>query len=105
MIYLHAFVFAGIICALGQIILDKFIENFSFFIIAFFTYFIALGDFTHIVVGSAEMFYAVLSDKASMYDYFFRFLLPTGLGNIIGGTGVFTLLIYAQINSELEVKE
>lgn len=80
-------------------------RNFSFFIIAFFTYFIALGDFTHIVVGSAEMFYAVLSDKASMYDYFFRFLLPTGLGNIIGGTGVFPLLIYAQINSELEVKE
>ena len=35
-----------------------------------------------------------------LYDYFFRFLLPTGLGNIIGGTGVFTLLVSAQVRSE-----
>lgn len=79
-------------------------RNFSFFIIAFFTYFIALGDFTHIVVGSAEMAYAVMNGMASVGDYFFRFLLPTGLGNILGGTGVFTILAYAQISSELETK-
>ena len=79
-------------------------RHFSFFIIAFFTYFIALGDFTHVVVGSAEMFYAVLNTDASFYDYFFRFLLPTGLGNVLGGTGVFTLLIYGQIGEELKEK-
>ncbi|WP_277301696.1 formate/nitrite transporter family protein [Veillonella montpellierensis] len=79
-------------------------RNFSFFIIAFFTYFIALGDFTHIVVGSAEMCYAVIHGMATIGDYFFTFLIPTGIGNILGGTGVFTLLAYAQISSELNVK-
>lgn len=79
-------------------------RQFSFFLIAFFTYFIALGDFTHIVVGSAEMFYAVLHGVADMSDYFFRFLIPTGIGNILGGTGVFTLLIYGQVEDELKEK-
>ncbi|MDY3983077.1 MAG: formate/nitrite transporter family protein [Veillonellaceae bacterium] len=80
-------------------------RSFSFFLIAFFTYFIALGDFTHIVVGSAEMCYAVIHGMASVGDYFFRFLIPTGIGNILGGTGVFTLLAYAQIERELETKK
>ena len=34
-------------------------RSFSFFMILFFTYFISLGDFAHIVVGSCEMAYAV----------------------------------------------
>lgn len=76
-------------------------RNVNIFMIAFFTYFIALGDFTHVVVGSAEMSYAVLHDLASVSDYFFKFLIPTGLGNIIGGTGVFTLLVYAQVEREI----
>lgn len=74
---------------------------FSFFLIMFFTYFISLGGFAHVVVGSAEMAYMVLHGDSSILDYFFKFLIPTGLGNIIGGTGVFTLLVYAQVKGEL----
>lgn len=37
---------------------------------------------------------------STVYDYFFRFLIPTGLGNIIGGTGIFTLLVSAQVKVE-----
>lgn len=76
-------------------------RSFSFFMILFFTYFISLGDFAHIVVGSCEMAYAVFHGDAGLYQYFFTFLLPTGIGNIIGGTFVFTLLVYAQVSSEL----
>ena len=65
-----------------------------------FTYFIAIGGFAHVVVGSGEAAYAVLMGDSSVYDYFFRFLIPTGLGNIIGGTGIFTLLVSAQVKVE-----
>lgn len=77
-------------------------RSFSFFLILFFTYFISLGNFAHVVVGSGELAYEVINGEAGLYDYFIRFLLPTGLGNILGGTLVFTLLIYAQVCEELK---
>jgi len=42
----------------------------------------------------------VLVGNLSVADYFFKFLIPTGLGNILGGTGVFTLLVSAQVKAE-----
>lgn len=75
-------------------------RGFSFFTIFTFTYFIAIGGFAHVVVGSGEAAYAVLMGDSTIYDYFFRFLIPTGLGNIIGGTGIFTLLVSAQVKVE-----
>jgi len=76
-------------------------KYFRFVMIMFFVYFIALGDFAHVVVGSCEMAYEVLKGDADLIEYFFRFLLPTGLGNIIGGTMIFTVLIYNQVKKEL----
>ncbi len=74
----------------------------KFLIIFFMTYLIGLGDFTHVVVGSTEMSYLVWQGEASLGEYMFNFLIPTTIGNIIGGTGVFTLLIYGQVTEELE---
>lgn len=75
---------------------------FRFVMILFLVYFIALGDFSHVVVGSCEMAYIVMADDASFSDYFFRFLIPCGIGNIIGGTFIFTLLVYYQVAKELK---
>lgn len=55
---------------------------------------------SHVVVGSCEAAYDVLVGNSSVADYFFKFLIPTGLGNILGGTGVFTLLVSAQVKAE-----
>ncbi|MDC4883070.1 formate/nitrite transporter family protein [Acinetobacter baumannii] len=74
----------------------------KFLVIFFMTYLIGLGDFTHVVVGSTEMSYLVWQGEASLGEYLFNFLIPTTMGNIIGGTGVFTLLIYGQVTEELE---
>lgn len=74
----------------------------KFLLIFFMTYLIGLGDFTHVVVGSTEMSYLVWQGEASINEYLFTFLVPTTIGNIIGGTGVFTLLIYGQVTEELE---
>ncbi|MGE4590063.1 MAG: formate/nitrite transporter family protein [Acidaminococcaceae bacterium] len=76
-------------------------RSFSLFLILFFTYFISLASFAHVVVGSSELAYEVINGGANLYDYFIRFLVPTGFGNILGGTLVFTLLIYAQVSKEL----
>ena len=74
----------------------------KFLVIFFMTYLIGLGDFTHVVVGSTEMSYLVWQGEASLGEYMFNFLIPTTIGNIIGGTGVFTLVIYGQVTEELE---
>ncbi|CDG73748.1 MULTISPECIES: formate/nitrite transporter family protein [Acinetobacter] len=74
----------------------------KFLVIFFMTYLIGLGDFTHVVVGSTEMSYLVWQGEASLGEYLFNFLIPTTIGNIIGGTGVFTLLIYGQVTEELD---
>ncbi|MCT9265110.1 formate/nitrite transporter family protein [Acinetobacter baumannii] len=74
----------------------------KFLVIFFMTYLIGLGDFTHVVVGYTEMSYLVWQGEASLGEYLFNFLIPTTIGNIIGGTGVFTLLIYGQVTEELE---
>ncbi|HCA5015586.1 formate/nitrite transporter family protein [Acinetobacter baumannii] len=74
----------------------------KFLVIFFMTYLIGLGDFTHVVVGSTEMSYLVWQGEASLGEYLFNFLIPTTIGNIIGGTGVFTLLIYGQVTEELK---
>ena len=79
-------------------------KYFRFIVIMFFVYFIALGDFTHVVVGSCEMAYEVIEGDANFFEYFFKFLIPTGLGNVIGGTMIFTLLIYNQVKKEILVK-
>jgi len=76
-------------------------RGFSFFLVLCFTYFISIGGFAHVVVGSCEVAYEVLQGNAGWYDYFFRFLFPTGFGNILGGTFVFTLLVYAQVSDDI----
>ena len=76
-------------------------KYFRFLTIMVFIYFIALGDFAHVVVGSCEMAYELIEGDANFADYLFRFLIPTGIGNVIGGTGIFTLLIYNQVKEEL----
>ena len=80
-------------------------RQFALFLIALITYFIAAGDFTHIVVGSCEMMYAVLNGYATPYDYIVNFLIPVGFGNVLGGTGVFTMLGFRMVDEELQEKK
>ncbi|MEG5263186.1 formate/nitrite transporter family protein [Pseudomonas sp. JDS28PS106] len=69
-------------------------------IIVMITYLMALGDFTHIVVGSAEVSYVVFAGEASWSDFWLHFAAPTLVGNIIGGSFIFAVISHAQIRSE-----
>jgi formate/nitrite transporter FocA (FNT family) len=65
------------------------------------TYVIAVADFTHIVVGSCEMFLLAWSGEAAMSGLALNSMLPTLIGNIVGGTMLFALIAWAQIREEL----
>ena len=79
-------------------------ENGKIAVIAIVTYLIALGHFTHIVVGSVEVLYLVFAGQASVWDYLGRFALPTLAGNIVGGSLIFALISHAQVRSDDEAE-
>lgn len=75
-------------------------ESAKMWIIILITYLMALGDFTHIVVGAAEVSYLVFAGELPWRDFWLTFAGPTLLGNIIGGSFIFGLISHAQIRSE-----
>jgi formate/nitrite transporter FocA (FNT family) len=70
-------------------------------IIILLTYAVAVCQFPHIIAGSCEAWFGVASGQAGVGDYVVRFLLPTLIGNTIGGTALAALLNHAPIASEL----
>jgi formate/nitrite transporter FocA (FNT family) len=72
-----------------------------FWLIVTLTYVIALAELTHIVAGSAEVAFAVMVGALTWGDYAFGFMLPTLLGNVVGGVTLVTLLNHAQVKYEL----
>ncbi len=71
-------------------------------IILLLTYLVALGRLAHVIAGSSEAAFAVLSGAAPWHAYVLRFLLPTLMGNIVGGVSLVALLNHAQVAPELE---
>ncbi len=66
-------------------------------IIAILTYVVGLGQFTHVIAGSAEVLYLVMSGGNSWGHWAAGYLLPTLLGNILGGVSLVSVLNHAQV--------
>lgn len=75
-------------------------KNNQFFIIFFMTFLIALGEFSHVVAGSAEAFLLAFVDQITFLQAW-EYIIAAGAGNILGGTGLFALLAYAQVKAEM----
>ncbi len=71
-------------------------------IVLLVTYVVAAGHLSHIVAGSVDSAYAVLRGAASPGEYLARFLLPTLLGNILGGVSLVAVLNHAAIRKDIE---
>lgn len=71
-------------------------------IIVLFTWLIAAGDFTHIVAGSVEMAYLIVTGGLGLYQAAFGFFLPVLAGNVVGGTAIFAMLAWGQVHREIE---
>jgi formate/nitrite transporter FocA (FNT family) len=74
-------------------------------VIIIMTWLVALGDLTHIVVGSVEILYLVFNGTIHWSDFFWPFALPTLAGNICGGTFIFALISHAQIRNDMSTKK
>jgi formate-nitrite transporter family protein len=71
------------------------------FVIIILTTIVALGTMSHAIAGSVEAAWSALTGHASYASYVTHFLLPTLLGNTVGGVALTALLNHAPIAEEL----
>lgn len=73
----------------------------QFHVVTLMTYLISVGGFVHIVAGSMEAFLLVVQGQLGVGAMFGNFMVPALLGNIVGGTALFTVISYAQVMKEI----
>ena len=73
----------------------------GFWLILVFTWAIAAGDFTHVVAGSVEMAFLVLTGELGLGGAILGFFLPVLAGNVVGGTAVFAMMAWGQVREEV----
>ncbi|NPD67524.1 formate/nitrite transporter family protein [Lichenicola cladoniae] len=71
-------------------------------VIVLLTWLVTVAGFAHIVVGSVDASFLVLSDQASITDYLWRFFTPTLLGNVVGGVALVAALNSGQVASAVQ---
>jgi formate-nitrite transporter family protein len=76
-------------------------EGSKFWVIIALTYAIALGEFAHVVAGAAEIFLLLIGGEISVAKASGGLLLPILIGNVLGGTALFSLIAYAQVKEEM----
>jgi formate-nitrite transporter family protein len=89
-------IFAGWLIALTLWLLPA-ADSSRVSIIIILTYLIGIGGFSHVIAGSTKMLYLVVTGAESWGSYVLRFLIPTLLGNIIGGVSLVAFLGHAQV--------
>jgi len=92
-------IFAGWLIALMVWLLPA-SEGTRLHIIIILTYIVSLGGFSHIIAGSVDILYLVNTGAVSWYTYLIGFMLPTLIGNIIGGVSLVAALNFAQVAAE-----
>lgn len=97
-IFLRA-IFAGWLIALMVWLLPA-AESARIWVIIIMTYLVALGGYAHIIAGSVEIIYAVLTGITDWSTYIGGWLFPTLLGNIAGGVSLVAVLGHAQVANE-----
>lgn len=66
-------------------------------IIVILTYLVGLAGLTHVIVGSVEVLFLVAIGAKTWISYFSGYMLPTLLGNILGGVSLVSALNHAQV--------
>jgi formate-nitrite transporter family protein len=72
------------------------------FVILLLTYVVAVARLPHIIAGSVEASFAVITGHAHVSDYLLHFLLPTLAGNVVGGVALVGFLNHAPLAPELQ---
>jgi formate-nitrite transporter family protein len=91
-------VFAGWLIAL-MVWLLPFAEAARVWVIVALTYLVGLGGFAHVIAGSVETFAAAAAGEADWSSVLLRYVLPTLVGNIVGGVTLVAMLNHAQVTA------
>ncbi len=91
-------IFAGWLIAL-MVWLLPLAEGAAVFVIIILTYIVAAADFGHIIAGSVEAFYGAWRGAVGWSDVV-AFIIPTLIGNSIGGVAFVAAISTAEIASE-----
>lgn len=67
-------------------------------VIILITYLVGIAGFPHIIAGSTEVFYALLTDVTTLDVALSQFFVPTLLGNTLGGVAMVAAINYAQVH-------
>lgn len=89
-------IFAGWLIAMVVWMLAA-VEHGRFAIIVTITYIVAVAGLTHIVAGAVEVLFLVMVGDRSWWSIASGYLLPTLLGNILGGVALTAAINHAQV--------
>ena len=91
-------IFAGWMIAL-MVWLLPFAQTARVGVIILVTYFVAIGHFSHIIAGSIEVFTHAAAGNAAWLDVCGHYVLPTLIGNVLGGVTLVAALNHAQVTA------
>jgi formate/nitrite transporter FocA (FNT family) len=92
-------IFAGWLIAF-MVWLLPFAESARVSVIVGITWLVGIGGFTHIIAGSVDMMFLVWTGRIPFLHYLGGWMVPTLLGNIVGGVSLVAALNHAQVVSE-----
>jgi len=91
-------IFAGWLIAL-MVWLLPFAETARFWVIILITYVVGLGQLSHVIAGSVEVFVLAAAGGATWAGVVGGYVVPTLVGNILGGVTLVAALNHAQVVS------
>jgi formate/nitrite transporter FocA (FNT family) len=71
-------------------------ESAKALVVILLTYLVGLGELTHIIAGSAEVAFAAISGAVSWSHFIAGYMVPTLIGNSLGGVLLVAALNHAQ---------
>jgi formate/nitrite transporter FocA (FNT family) len=89
-------VLAGWMIAL-MVWLMPFAEAARFFVIVTITYVVGLANLSHVIAGAAEAFTTAAAGERSWWEPLRDFVLPSLVGNTVGGVTLVAALNHAQV--------
>ncbi len=89
-------IFAGWLIAL-MVWLLPFAEAARVWVIIIITYVVGVGEFSHVIAGAIETFAVAWTDASQWGHVLGGWLLPTLIGNILGGVTLVAALNHAQV--------
>jgi formate/nitrite transporter FocA (FNT family) len=92
---------AGFLIAALVWILPRMESSGEVLMIVIVTYVIGVGGMSHVVAGSTELFILIARGELGIVPAVFQGILPAFAGNVVGGTGIFAALTYAQVREEI----